>query len=620
MFSGIKYSSLVLCWLILSGPACRTATKVKQSDQPNIVFILADDLGWRDLGCYGSDFYQTPRLDAFARSGMRFTNAYAASPLCSPTRASILTGQEPGRLRFTAPNGHLERVILEPKETSESQPYHKTATPQTRTRLPNDYLTFPEILQSAGYRTAFMGKWHLGRDPYIPENQGFEVVVGGREHPGPPGPGHFFAPWDCETLPVVPEGTHIAEVLTDEAIHFMEQNTRQPFLLCLWYYDVHAPFQAKAELREQYADRLTPDHIQRSPTMGAMIETMDTQIGRVLESLDKLGLSENTIVVFTSDNGGNMYDGPDGVTPTNNFPLRAGKGSNYEGGTRVPLIVRAPGITTPNATSAVVTSTVDHYPTLLEMVQLPFPREVLTDGLSYTPALKGKDYDRAPIYSTFCHNVVATGNRANISMREGPWRLYKFYFDGPARTHRYELYNLEADIGEQHNLSESMPDRVRAMNAKLDAHAAEAGILLPQKNENYEGTVLDAWQVSDVGDASLKERVLYLKNAGPEAAIETVYTPNVNQGAFLFQFDMRSASSGSGSLAWTERGNNADPKTSVLDGIHDGGWHTYQLPVKLEGVLNTLRLKPASGSGSIELRRLKLLTPDGHYIRDWPMY
>lgn len=620
MNSGIKYGSVVLCCLLLFGLACRTTSKIKQSDRPNIVFILADDLGWRDLGCYGSDFYQTPHLDAFARSGMRFTNAYAASPLCSPTRASILTGQEPGRLRFTAPNGHLEQEILEPEETSISQPYHKTATPQTRTRLPNEYLTFPEVLQSAGYRTAFMGKWHLGRAPYIPENQGFEVVVGGREHPGPPGPGHFFAPWNCETLPVAPEGTHIAEVLTDKAIDFMEQSTEQPFLLCLWYYDVHAPFQAKPELREQYADRLTDEHIQRSPTMGAMIETMDTQVGRVLESLDKLGLSDNTIVVFTSDNGGNMYDGPDGVTPTNNFPLRAGKGSNYEGGTRVPLLVRAPGITKPNSSSAVVTSTVDHYSTLLEMVKLPFPDEVLTDGQSFTAALRGKDYERAPIYSTFCHNVVATGNRANISMRQGPWRLYKFYYDGPDRTHRYELYNLEQDISEQHNLSESMPDRVKAMAAQLDAHVTEAGILLPQKNEKYKGTVIDAWQVSNVGDASVQEQTLHLKNMSPEAAIETVYTPNVSQAEFLFQFEMRSESSGSGSLSWTERGQKAAAKTTKLDGIHDGKWRTYQLPVKLEGALNTLRLKPASGTGSVELRDFKLLTPEGYYIRDWPMY
>ncbi len=588
----------------------------------NIVFILADDLGWKDLQCYGSDFYETPNLDAFAQTGVLFTDAYAASPLCSPTRASILTGQEPGRLRFTTPSGHVPNVVLDPKESCKEAPWFKAATPGTRTRLPNEYLTFAEVLKEYGYSTAFMGKWHLGREPYIPENQGFDVVVGGREHPGPPPPGHFFAPWNCETLPVVPAGTHIADVLTDEAIKYMEANQKNPFLLCLWYYDVHAPFQAKENIKQKYDGKLNPDHIQRSAIMGGMVETMDTNIGRVLQTIRDLKLEDETIVVFTSDNGGNMYDGPEGTLPTNNYPLRSGKGNNYEGGVRVPLIVRVPGVTKSGITSGVVTSTVDHYATLLDLLHIPFPKDLVTDGVSYVPALKGKKYERPPMYSTFCHNVVATGNRANISMREGPWKLYKFYFDGENQNHRYELYNLEKDISEIHNLAEEMPDRVNRMAMMLDAHAEEAQILLPCKNENYAGNVGDAWLGSADTDISVSDKVLHVHSSGSNPFIETVYTPNFANTTVRFEFEMKSNSKGRGKVLW-KGGNNKEfaPEDVILVEImHDGEWHNYAVELPLKEVLNAIRLKPSSGAGEMKIRNIRLNTADGYYIRDWPLY
>ena len=590
--------------------------------QPNVIFILADDLGWMDLGCYGSDYYETPNFDALAATGVRFTSSYAASPLCSPTRASILTGQEPGRLRFTTPTGHLEAVVLDPQETDQDAPYHKTATPQTRTRLPNEYLTFAELLKANGYTNAFMGKWHLGRDPYIPENQGFDVVVGGREHPGPPGPGHFFSPWDIETIPVKPEGTHISDVVTDEALKFIGDNKDNPFLLCLWYYDVHAPYQSKDTLKQYYADKLTPDNIQRCPTMGGMIGNMDMNLGRLLKTLGDLKLDKNTIIVFTSDNGGNMYDGPDGTVPTNNYPLRAGKGINYEGGVRVPMIVRAPGVTKAGTISDVVVSSVDHYASLLELLKIPFPEEVQTDGVSYVKALKGKKYERAAIYSTFCHNVVATGNRANISMREGPWRLYKFYFDGVDREHRYELYNLDTDIGETKNLADEMPERVKEMVAKLDAHAEEAGILLPRLNTDYAGNVADAWVGSADTEISVADKILSIQANGASPSVETYYTPNVLDTTFLLEFEMKSESSGAGSISWKPGGENdyTEQNSTPFETIHDGNWHKYSVKMPLKGRLNVLRIAPSGGPGEIELRNIKLVTEDGYYIRDWPMY
>ena len=219
--------------------------------QPNIILMLADDLGWRDLGCYGSELYQTPHLDALAANGVRFSNAYSASPLCSPTRASILTGQTPGRLRITQPNGHSPKVILDPVVPETGSPGRPMTNPETRTRLPLDSLTISQVLQQAGYRTGFMGKWHLGFDPYIPENFGFDVVVGGRGFPGPPPPG-FFGPWDPEktNMPLVEGPTHADDVLGDEAVRFIKESHQQeqPFFLALWFFDVHAPFVGKDAL------------------------------------------------------------------------------------------------------------------------------------------------------------------------------------------------------------------------------------------------------------------------------------------------------------------------------------------------------------------------------------
>ena len=594
----------------------------KPVKKPNVIFILADDLGWKDLACYGSDFYETPNLDAFAESAVLFTDAYSASPLCSPTRASILTGQEPGRLRFTTATGHLDQVVLDPKETSTGPAYFKAATPQTRTRLPNEYLTFAEVLKQNAYSTAFMGKWHLGREPYIPENQGFDVVVGGREHPGPPRPGGFFAPWDCETLPVVPEGTHISDVLTDEAIKYISDKKDDPFLLCLWYYDVHAPFEAKEALKKKYEEKLSPENIQRCPTMGAMVETLDNSVGRILQSVKDLGLEDETIIVFTSDNGGNMYDGPDCTTPTNNYPLRAGKGNNYEGGVRVPLIVRVPGVTKAGAKSEVVTSTVDHYASLLELLDIPFPEGLVTDGVSYVDALKGKKYERKPVYSAFCHHTVATGNRPNIGMRQGPWKLYKFYFDGPNQEHRYELYNLDEDIGETNNLAEKMPERVLEMTSLLDAHAEEAGILLPQKNTIYSGNVADAWQGSEDTKISVVNKTLKIVSNGKKPSVETVFTPNVNNCTFFLKFKMKSTSDGEGCIYWKEQGEKeySDKKSKSFAAVHDGKWHQYRVPISLTGNLSTIKIQPSTNKGEIELSNIELVTEEDYYIRDWPLY
>ena len=587
----------------------------------NVVFILIDDMGWADLGCYGSDFYETPSIDAFAKTGVLFTDAYTASPLCSPTRASILTGLEPGRLRFTTPSGHVEQVVLDPKETSTANTHNKATVPGTCTRLSNDYITFAEAFKAMDYSTAFMGKWHLGREPYIPENQGFDFVIGGREHPGPPGPGGFFAPWNCVNMPVVPDGTHICDMLTDEAIDYVTKHKEDPFMLCLWYYDVHAPFQAKQDLINKYKNKLGKDNIQRSAIMASMVENLDSNVGRLLAMINSLGLDDNTIVVLTSDNGGNMYDCPEGQVATNNYPLRAGKGNNYEGGVRVPLIVRAPGVTAANTTSSVVTSTVDHYATLFDLLDVPFPKSLLTDGESFLPALKGENYNRGPMYSTFCHRTPRTGNLPNISMRDKEWRLYRFYFDGPNQEHRYELYNLKNDIGETNNVAEENPSIVQEMIALMDAHIEEADILESQLNKNYAGNAADGWWGSEDVELSIVDNMLHLVVKDGNPYIETDFIPSFDGDQFYFTFEMKSTASGAGKIFWKNVNTEAYSglKSSSFTPIHDGQWHQYKVAIPVSANISLFNITPASSAGVIDIKNLEMETVDGYKLRDWSL-
>lgn len=464
---------LITICLMLAG------CNAKVTGPPNIIVILADDLGWSDTAVYGSQFYDTPSIDQLANQGIRFTQAYAASPVCSPTRASILTGLYPARIGMTSATAHLSEVITTASVPAEADAEEAALTPVSITRLPQSYVTYAELLKEAGYQTAFMGKWHLGHPPHTPESQGFDVVVGGRAHPGPPPPGHFFSPWNLKTIPTVPDGSHIADVITDAALSFIETNQSQPFLLNLWYYDVHAPYQGTPELIEKYRSR-TDGKGQDSPVMGAMIEKMDTNIGRVIARVAELGLEKRTVIIFMSDNGGNMYDRVDDTTPTDNAPLRSGKGNNYEGGVRVPLIVSggfgAPeagesiGTITKNQVSDHRISSIDLFPTILQIAGIePTP----SDGHSFFPTLIGETQLEKPVFSHFPHYVNATQNLPNTSVIEGHWKLYKFHFDGPAQTHRYELYNLATDISETTNIAIQHPELVARMATLIEKHLSD---------------------------------------------------------------------------------------------------------------------------------------------------
>ncbi len=599
---------LILILLSLPAPA----------REPNIVFLLADDLGWMDTGFQGSQYYQTPNLDRLAASGMTFARAYAASPLCSPTRASILTGQYPGRLRFTRPSGHYPQVVLDPVVPPAAAASQKATNPETRTRLPLEYRTLAEELRSHGYRTAFMGKWHLGRESYIPEKQGFEVVVGGREDPGPPD-GRYFSPWKLDTLPDVPPGTHIDDVLAAEAVKFIGENKAAPFFLCLWFYSVHAPFDAKPDLLAKY-EKIDPPAAQKSPEMAAMIETLDTAAGRVLDQIEALGLGPDTIVIFTSDNGGNMFDVVRGVYPTSNAPLKGGKGTNDEGGVRVPLVVSWPGHIAASSQSGHVVTSPDFFPTLLDLASLPPKPEVHLDGVTFAPTLLGQEAPpRPPIVSHFPHPYTKQNSRGNISFTEGDWKLYRYFHDAEDQTDRFELFNLANDLGELTNLAAAEPDRVQTMNARTEEMLRQTSSLVPLANPKYDGNTRGVWHGSADGQLSVQDGALRIEATGDDPQIRTASTPSLAGDTARLEFEIKTDHPADGDVYWSEKKNRKfGPDRKISFRIPQAGtWTPQVINFRVESELDELRIDPMNSPGRVEIRQIKLYSSTNELLREW---
>ena len=339
-----------------------------QARPPNLIFILADDLGWTDTGAYGSQYYETPHIDALAQRGMTFTNAYAAAAICSPTRASILTGLHPARIGITTAAGHLEREVLEKSLRSRGPAIQPALIANSLTRLRLDYFTLAEALGAAGYRTAHFGKWHLGRGPFDPLNQGFEIDLPHTHGPGPSG--GYLGPWNFWPGEGA-DGEHIEDRMATGAADFIRQNSERPFFLNYWCFSVHAPIQGKPDLVDKYRAKADPKMAQRNPIMGAMVESLDDAVGTLLSAVDEMGIADETIIVFFSDNGGMVHRLNAGVPVTSNEPLRSGKSSIYEGGVREPLIVAWPPLVTPGSRSDEIVQSIDFYPTLLELTGVP---------------------------------------------------------------------------------------------------------------------------------------------------------------------------------------------------------------------------------------------------------
>ena len=432
----------------------------------NIVLIMIDDLGWMDLHCQGNERLDTPNIDKLALQGMRFTDAYAAAPVCSPTRAAIMTGKSPARLGIT---NHLpDRAQFQPDNA-------KLRSAKMLEHLPLQHVTLAERLKEAEYATAFLGKWHLsGRgtakdgdlaEPKLrPEYQGFDVNVGGCGFGGPPS---YFEPYRIPNITPRREGEYLPDRLADEAIDFIRAMRDEPFFVALWNYTVHWPMQAPQNLVQKYESRVGPGV--KDARYAAMIEAMDAAIGRVIATLDELKLADDTLVIFTSDNGG--FGGVSDCRP-----LRASKGYLYEGGIRVPLIVRWPGVVKPGTICRTPVISTDFYPTLLDVAGLaPKTRKTL-DGESIVPALRQAGrLKRKAIFFHYPNYAWHRSNRLGGAIREGDYKLIKWYDDESV-----ELYNLADDLSEKNDLSEKMPRKASDLRRKLQAWLIESGAAMPE--------------------------------------------------------------------------------------------------------------------------------------------
>lgn len=444
----------------------------------NVIFILTDDLGWSDLGCYGSKFYETPNLDKLASQGVRFTSGYAACNVCSPTRASIMTGKHPARLRIT------DWLPGRP-----DRPDQKLRRPILQQHLPLEEVTLAEALKVGGYRTAFVGKWHLGGSSFYPDKQGFDINVGGCEKGHPPS---YFSPYGIPTLADGPKGEFLTERLTDECLKFIESSREQPFLLYLAHYTVHTPLQAKPELVATFRSKAAglksgepefiTDHgrqvrqVQNHAVYAAMVNSLDQSVGRIMSKLEELGLEKKTAVFFTSDNGGlSTSEG----TPTSNLPLRLGKGWNFEGGVRVPLIVKWPDAARPGTLCNDPVLSTDFYPTILEMTGLPLKPDQHLDGASFVTLLKGGNRGEHPQFWHYPH-YSNQGGPPSGAIRVGPWKLIESFEDMSV-----ELYNLNGDPGEQNELSAAQPGKTKELRERLHNWRKEIGAAMPSANPDY---------------------------------------------------------------------------------------------------------------------------------------
>jgi len=614
-------------WLAAIGLA--PATEAHAANRPpNFVFILVDDMGWIDSGAYGSRFYETPHIDRLAARGMLFTEAYSANPLCSPTRASILTGKYPARLGLTTAAGHQPPLPAEaPRLAATAAPNRPIITPESLRHLDPAEYTLAEALRDAGYATGHFGKWHLGlTEPHWPERQGYQVAWHGKPDPGPPGPNGYFSPYSFKAGTITPgrDGEYIVDRLTDEAIHFIEAHRQGPFFAAIWQFGVHGPWDFKEEYAKAFAGKTDPRGQQSNAVMAAMLKSVDESLGRLVETLDRLEIADDTIILFTSDNGGNVHSNVEDdrrkenvrpghpqyrslsqyrrfagfQPPTNNHPLRSGKGTLYEGGVRVPLIVAWPGHIPAGRKSAEVACSIDFYPTLLELAGIEKKPEVQFDGVSLAKVLTGTaaTTGRDAVFNFFPHG--GPGKPPGVTVRQGNWKLIRWFETSSEHPDRHELYDLAADLGETMNLAKQQPERVAELDARIDEFLKSTGALVPIPNPAYRPVTgaplptadpLLRW-VPKFVDATVANGVLHLSATGRNPFIAK--TGLRGTGPLELRVRLKTTTKASGRIQWRTASQEAFPESGQMVKLpfDVAGWQTVAATLPVQGSLQHLRL------------------------------
>jgi arylsulfatase A-like enzyme len=576
---------------------------------------------------------------------MTFTHAYSSSPLCSPTRSAILTGLSPARTGITTPNCHLPKVILQATANSTGPGNQKATFPNSVSRLGTGYYTLAEMFRDNGYATAHFGKWHLGPEPYSPLEHGFDVDV--PHWPGPGPAGSYVAPWKYPDFDPNTPDEHIEDRMAEEAVAFMESHKSEPFFLNYWMFSVHAPFDAKQDLINQYKKKIDPNDPQRCPTYAAMIESMDDAVGTLLDTLDRLQIADKTIIVFASDNGGNMYNEVNGTTATSNAPLRGGKATMYEGGVRGPAIVVQPGVVETDSRSDEVIQSSDFYPTLLELLSIdPQPNQEF-DGVSIVPALQGKSLDRNAIFTYFPHSPpIPEWLPASVSVHSNDWKLIRIFHGGEDGHHRYKLFNLDEDLGEQDNLASRFPERVKEMDALIEAFLVNTKAVRPLPNRNFDPAKyrpelegkgklkggastpkktssnrprnsVVGWLPGGTCDLSVDSGTLIVTSSGRDPYLSLRLPNAVSEKSLTLHVMMTSDSSGHGQILWQEEGVNPpffSERSKKIDVQHDGQPHDYSVSFTAKKRVIGVRIDPSRAVGTTKIANVKLTNDRGDVL------
>jgi len=606
----------------------------------NVIFILADDLGWSDTELYGTTtYYKTPNINRLAERGMLFTRAYANSPLCSPTRASILTGQTPLRHGSTAPNHHIVGdEYLRAEESPTGAPYQKSTAPRPANRLDTDWPTLAKLIQAKGYATGHFGKWHLGHEPYSSLEHGFDVDI--PHYPGP-GPHRFYVgDWKYPNLKARHPKENIEDRMAEEAVNWMRTVKDQPFYMNYWAFSVHGPWDGHEHLVEHYKETLDPNDEQRAPTYAAMVHTFDDAVGTLLDAVDELGIADHTAFVFTSDNGGNMYNTIDGgVPPTSNRPLRGGKATEWDGGVRVPCAVVWPGLTDKGTSNDEVIQSCDFYPTILNLLDIPLPEQWPVDGADLTPALKGGTIERDGVFIYFPHATVGVPDwlPPSIQVVSGDWKLIRLFYHGSDGGDELILFNLKDDVGETNNLAASYPEKTQQLNEVIEDYLQSVDVkALPLQNPNFRsnkyvpqnrGITKEHWQVPEGGIEGLEENgTATLEKKEGYALLESTGTdpnlvaPKINWkkplrgGPFKVAFAMKSTSKGPGQLYYQWPVNDSQSVEFAVQ--HDGEMHEVVVDVPV-AAMSVFRMDPGAAPGRFEFEYIQIEDADGKIVKQW---